>query len=313
MKKIVKSIENRRGRIMSNKISEYLDYVKKVAEIINEKGIAARVIKIDKAGSEEYGLRITEDPNSIYKATIKLNTPDEFFEKHDDEETYADEIIKQVLECESPVRTGEAELLKKKYDEIKKYIYPRIMDKERHKAYLEKVPNRDYLDYAVAYCYIRDGKILTITNEIAERLNVSEQQMFQDSINNIEPRGPISILKLMAGEVLNAIGSEIRGYDGNQENPLYVISNKEMSGGINALLLPDFLKKIATDLGGDYYAMTCSADFAVVIAAKIKWLETEDMMLFAENIAKVISGIDNVLSNKLYRYSSQTGLLERIL
>ena len=117
----------------------------------------------------------------------------------------------------------------------------------------------------------------------------------------------------MAIEALNAIGSEIHGYDRNQNNPLYVISNKDMSGGINAILLSNFLKKISEELGGDYYAMTCSADFAIVIAAKEKWLETEEMMEFAEKVANVISGIDNVLPNKLYRYSSQTGLLERIL
>ena len=298
---------------MNNDTEKYLNYIKSVAKIINEKGIAARVIKLEKASSNEFGLRVTEDPNSIYKATVKLETKEELSQKNISEEEYAENILQQILNRESPVRAAVEELKKKTYDEIKKYIFPRIMDRETYKSYLMQIPNRDYLDYTVAYCYICDGKILTITNDITDKLGISESQIYEDSISNIEPRGPISITKLMAIEALNAIGSEIHGYDRNQNNPLYVISNKDMSGGINAILLSDFLKKISEDLDGDYYAMTCSADFAIVIAAKEKWLETEEMMEFAEKVANVISGIDNVLPNKLFRYSSQTGTLERIL
>lgn len=297
---------------MDNNISDYLEYVKKVAEIINEKGIPAQIMKIDKAGAEEYGLRITEDPNSIYKATIKLDTPEKIARKKGDEEAYANDIVKQMLEHESPVRTAEAELLKKRYEDIKEFVFPRFMDPEKYKTYLKKVPNRNHLDYAVAYCYIRDGRSLTVTNEILERSGITEQQIYQDSIRNIKPRGPISIKKLMADEALNAIGSKIQGYDRDKDNPLFVITNKDMLGGINVLLLPDFLKEIATELGGDYHIITCSTDFAVVAAEKEKWLETEKMMAFVEKVASIISGIDNHLTNRSYRYNSRTESIEDV-
>ena len=116
----------------------------------------------------------------------------------------------------------------------------------------------------------------------------------------------------MEEETLNAIGSKVRGYDRNKENPLFVITNKDMAGGINALLIPDFLKEISTELGGDYYVMTCSTDFAIIIAEKDKWAATQEMMNFAEKVATVISGIDNLLTNRLYRYNSQAGIMDRV-
>ena len=160
---------NEEKMTMNNDTEKYLNYIKRVAKIISEKGIAARVIKIEKASSDEFGLRVTEDPNSIYKATVKLETKEELSQKNISEEEYAENILQQILNRESPVRAAEEELKKKPYDEIKKYIFPRIMDRETYKSYLMQIPNRDYLDYAVAYCYICDGKILTITNDITDK------------------------------------------------------------------------------------------------------------------------------------------------
>ena len=130
------------------------EYVENVVRIINENGIVARAIKdIKSDGSVDYILRLTEDPNGLKWASLKFDAPEKVTKECLEAESYAKGVIEQILKMDSPVRNARTSLSKKKYDKIKGQIAPFIMDKSKYKDYLKNVPNRDFLDYSVVYCY----------------------------------------------------------------------------------------------------------------------------------------------------------------
>lgn len=293
-----------------NKLRVFLE---KASEIINQKGIVSSVISepgID--GSMKYALRVTEDPNSICKATIRFDKYEKVYEEFESEEKCADAVISQIIATKSPVRSARLELENLKYDQIKNRIYPCIMDKNNYKGYLKTVAYRDYLDFALVYCYKTKETPLTVTNKIAETLGVSEQQLYDDSTKNIVPKGPINIRNLFTKEALVDMGYGGPGYDEKEDISMYVLSNEDLMGGTNVILVPEFLEEVSKKLGSDYYVLTSTNDFVGVVPNDKKWGEIKEMLRFNEKVSEGISDQDSKLTGKVYYYRSQSRKLEKI-
>ena len=297
---------------MSKEDTDFKAFLEKTSEIINQRGVVANVISGRKTdGSIVYALRMTEDPNSSYNAAIRFDEPEKVFEDYASEELLADAMLRQITENDSPVRSARMELDNKKYDEIKNQIFPNLMNRERYKDYLENVPNRDYLGYAVVYCYRNRNSSLTITNKMAAALGVTEQQLYEDSIKNIVPKGPINILKILTRQTLSSIGIEGSG-DENANIPMYILSNDDLIGGASVILLPGFLEEVSKKFECDFDVLISSNSFVIAVPKNKKWASVEKMLQFNEKISAILSNEDCKLPSSIFSYSLTSGELEKI-
>ena len=289
------------------------EYVENVVRIINENGIVARAIKdIKSDGSVDYILRLTEDPNGLKWASLKFDTPEKVTKECPEAESYAKGVIEQILKMDSPVRNARTSLSKKKYDKIKGQITPFMMDKSKYKDYLKNVPNRDFLDYSVVYCYKDEKVLITVTNDLAGSLGVTEKQLYEDSVKNIVPKGPVNLFRMLSTK--SADGKKAASED--EEDgllPVYLLSNDVMLGGASVLLLPDFLEKVSEKLGGDYYAAVSTNAFIVVTPKDNEKVSKGNLSQIGRNFSNSLSGPDTLtLQEKVYLYNSSNKKLENI-
>ena len=296
---------------MEKNISAYEEYVEKVVRIINESGIAVSAFgETMPDGSIIYGMIVTEDPNSSFRATIGLPKPEELAGDYIDAETYASVTLKELSEKESPVRLAVREFEKNNYDDIKDRIVPCVMNMAQYRDYIKNVPNRVFLDFAIVYVFNGTKTSLTVTNSIAEKLGVTEEKLYEDSVKNIVPKGPVSITRIIPEAELKAKG--MVNSDGILQIPLYVVSDDEMMFGANAMLLPDFLEEVSKKLNGDFYVMIGNKSLLFVIPRGEGELALDEMKEMAKSAARMIFDQVGLLSDNVYSYSSQSREIQRV-
>ena len=286
------------------------EYVENVVRSINESGIVARAIKdIKSDGTVDYILRLTEDPNGLKWASLKFDAPEKVTKECPDAKVYASGVLDRIRKMDSPVRNAVAELSKKKYEKIKAQITPVIMDRTEYCYYLKSVPNRDFMDYAVVYCYRDDKMTITVTNDLAESLGITEKQLYEDSVKNIVPKGPVNLFRMFS----NKSSDENKGSEEDGFLPVYLLSNDTMSGGANVILLPDFLEKVSETFSGDYYVAVTTNAFVVVTPKDNNKVGAENLSKIGKNFTNSLSGPDTlILQEKVYLYDSASKTLKAL-
>ena len=289
------------------------EYVENVVRSINESGIVARAIKdIKSDGTVDYILRLTEDPNGLKWASLKFDAPEKVTKECPDAKVYASGVLDRIRKMDSPVRNAVAELSKKKYEKIKAQITPVIMDRTEYSDYLKSVPNRDFMDYSVVYCYRNDKMTITVTNDLAESLGITEKQLYEDSVKNIVPKGPVNLFRMFS----NKSSDENKAASGNEEDgflPVYLLSNDTMSGGANVILLPDFLEKVSETFSGDYYVAVTTNAFVVVTPKENNKVGADNLSQIGKNFTNSLSGPDTlILQEKVYLYDSASKTLKAL-
>ena len=180
------------------------------------------------------------------------------------------------------------------------------MDNTNIKEYLKKVPNREYLDYTIVYCYMDiDWDVAyTITDKLAEKWGVTEEQLFDDSVKNIQAKGPERLK-----DIIDELGSgeeEVRADSVLIETthvPMYMLYSNLMCGA-SVILLPEFLEEVSKKLNGDYYLMTGTREFVIVVPKKEKWGGLEEIKNFNKSVADSFTENTGRIPANIYYYRS---------
>ncbi len=255
-----------------------LEYSKNVVKELNNAGVMAFVCKNENEdGTFDYGVRLCEDPNSLAQPFVWISRISDSTDKLPDEAGFAKSLAEDLLIKDSPVRSVLKELEEKKYDDIKSFVVPCCINKSVYGTFLETVPHRDFLDFAVVYCYRDNMTIVTITDRLAEMYGVTEQQLFDDGVKNIKPAGPVSINDMFTKDRFNSFAYTKEAKALVQNTSMYIISNIDMLRGSNVILVPEFLKSVEEKLGGDYYLIPASSDVLLVVLQKDGSLTLSDV------------------------------------
>ena len=193
-------------------------------------------------------------------------------------------------------------------NEIKDNIVFRLINTEQNRRMLENMPHRQYFDLSIVYYYVKPGDTVSqnakIDNYIADRLGLTEEQLFKLAVENTK-----RILIPTSKPLLDIISDEMKKNGMSEEfadimvsdvPPLYVISNVYNMNGAASILYEDILHETAEKIGDDIYIMPSSTHEVIAIAAS-----AGDPYMLAEmvreiNMAQVI--LEERLSNEVYHY-----------
>lgn len=177
-------------------------------------------------------------------------------------------------------------------DGILNNVFPTLVNRNMNKDRLDSIMHRPYLDLDLEITYkvpADKGAYITINNEIAKLVGLTENEIYDAALNNIQGKAELkSITEMIPIEV----EGEVR------ENPLvFVITNKDDCCGAGMILdkeVMDFLN----DKIGDFFVIPSSTHELLIIP---------ECMGDADRFKEVIADInktsleDNeILSNNLY-------------
>lgn len=201
------------------------------------------------------------------------------------------------------------------FNKMRGKILYKLVNRERNAKFLEGIPYREYLDFAVIYyCLVTEinGGIATwiISNEMVNMWHVEEENLFEEATRNGERIMPHFIKNMM--EMLE---ETFKGKDKEKEEILaelhkaenapvmYFVSNERKLFGASVILYPsllvDFSKKF-----GSFYMLPSSIHEVIFMpdTGNIRAEELRDMVIDVNNTQV---SRDEFLSNEVYYFDAQ--------
>lgn len=189
-------------------------------------------------------------------------------------------------------------------EKILETVIYRMVDRDSNADLLNNVPHIRILDLAAAYYCIlsqEDGYHagVFINDETLRHFGIREEELDAAARRNTAAAG------FLVQRVSKILGIQEEGFP----EFMYVLTNSEAMYGASVILYPDYLRKLAEEMGTDLYILPSSIH--EVIAVTVSGMEPTML----QDIVKEINGTNGVispyevLSNNVYRYSLGSGLV----
>lgn len=188
-----------------------------------------------------------------------------------------------------------------------------IMNTEKNEDFLSTVPHRQILDFSVMYRVVmqlsRNGMdTIMLTNQLAESLGLTEEDLFQLAKENTKRLLPMKVLTL--GEMMKEepMSDEARDLYLKKCNEPFIVTNESYLQGAAYLSQPDELEWISERLNDSYYAVPSSVNEFFVIPRRSADLDNLRMLLRKDN--EETDAKRDILSDNVYYYDKRKKKLE---
>lgn len=210
------------------------------------------------------------------------------------------------------------------YEQMKPFIIYRLVNYERNRRLLERIPHLRYLDLAVTYhCLIQEDKegigTIRITNEHRKQWSAPLKELHELAAENTRrlfPETLRSMEEVMRSMVWEKpsddeerIQSEIdleMDFTG-QESRMYILSNQKGINGASCLLYPRVIQKLSESFQSDFYIFPSSIHELILVPTQNDRNYIEYSAMVREINATQVAR-EEVLSDNVYYYSRERGL-----
>lgn len=231
------------------------------------KDMRLEICPVDKVNVTLDGLNLVGGGDITVTPTIYINDMYEHYQKTNDLQEVlqmAASKMKQAIK-EAPTVAPAID-----FDAAKDNIVFQLVNTEQNKEMLQDMPNRSFQDLSVIYRWIvktdAEGiQSTVIHNSLAEKLGISEEQMFKLAVENTRRIFPPTVKSMndiirdmfmekgMLDEHIDMMLGEMPA-----EQTMWVISNDRGINGAISMLYEDKLHGLAENLGTDLYIMPSS-------------------------------------------------------
>ena len=200
------------------------------------------------------------------------------------------------------------------FETVKPYICFVLVNRERKCGLLKKVPHRSFLDMEVVYQVIFswNSEQLTsciVTNTIMNAWKVDEQTLFEHAFVNTKTIFQPCISSL--DRMLEELAGEPVTVQCASEEHLYIATNSIELNGAAVILYNQVLQFFAQKIRDDFYILPSSTHEVLFLPAGTG-IEEKDILRMVREINRVEIEEEEVLSDNIYYYNMDTGLIDTI-
>lgn len=214
------------------------------------------------------------------------------------------------------------------YEQVKTHIVFKLINYERNKVLLEKVPHMKFLDLAIIFnCLVeadeKGSATILIYNQHLAFWNITKEDLYVLAMKNTpallayDLRDMSDVLmELMKGSTCSSTGSDSTelnpvAFDFEENDfenaiPMYVLSNKHKLNGSCCILYQDLLHSFSTKLDCDLYILPSSVHEVLLIPA-YRSDSFEELSAIVREVNATQLSREEVLSDHVYFYSRETG------
>jgi len=320
-------------------------FVSKVAAAVSKRFGEEKIVDITETeknnGVVLHGIVITEPGKGVSPA-IYL---DSFYREYEQGKTFA-AIMREILELyESTKTSGRFDAEKfLDFNRSESRIVYKLVNYERNRKYLEKVPFIRFLDLAIVFYYMVEeseygNAVIQIRNEHLSRWHVGKEEVFRRAQQNTPRQLPFEIRRMsdllremtemqvrgnleeiadfkqfQTDEVEDGLVQDIlkqmeltEGADG--EECLYVLTNSQKNMGAACILYPEILKNFSAMVGRDFYVLPSSIHEVLLLPVQ-RDIEPQRLKRMVQEINESELETEELLSDNVYYFNRQRGKLE---
>ena len=263
------------------------------------------------------GLLIRKN-NQMVSPSIYLN---HYYEQYNEGRDFH-EIVEEILESYEASQEESIQIglnLKFEFEQMKSKITYRIVNYEKNKHLLKKVPHLRILDLAVTFhCIVRNDEdgigTVRVSLEHQQNWEISVKTLWELASSNTKRLFPAVIrpMEEIVSDLLqqNCLDREDELKELSSPNPsnMYVLTNNRGINGATCLLYPGVLEDFATKLDCDFYILPSSIH-EVILVPKVK-TDTMDFLDAKQRLEGMVReinetqvAVEEVLSDTVYEYS----------
>lgn len=258
----------------------------------------------------------------LYKNGEKLHPQiylERFFEDYKKGKTM-EEILQDVMKTyEEALQNINLDSLSgiEDWEQVKGRLAFRLLSKERNKETLENYVYKDFLDLAaiVTFCAEIDEqgvKAIRVTHDLAERWNVSEEEILQATEENTESLFPVRMEPILdtlcrvADISRDDLPEEVLAEEDSPQ--IMVLTNYLGVNGATVLLYDSLLQQVYEKLGGKFIILPCSIH-EVIVMPSASAPHAADSQKMVEQINRSAVKEEEILSDSVYLYDGEKVIL----
>ena len=203
------------------------------------------------------------------------------------------------------------------WEQVKGRLAFRLLSKERNKETLENYVYKDFLDLAaiVTFCAEIDEqgvKAIRVTHDLAERWNVSKEEILQAAEENTESLFPVRMEPILdtlcrvADISRDDLPEEVLAEEDSPQ--IMVLTNYLGVNGATVLLYDSFLQQVYEKLGGKFIILPCSIH-EVIVMPLASAPPITDSQKMVEQINRSSVKEEEILSDSVYLYDGEKVIL----
>ena len=273
------------------------------------KDMKMEIRPVDKVNITLDGLNLVGEGDITVTPTIYINDMYEHYQKIDD----LQEVLQRAAtKMEHAIKEAPDVVPAIDFNAAKENIVFQLVNTEQNKEMLRDMPNRSFQDLSIIYRWIVKTDVegiqsTVIHNSLAEKLGISEEQMFKLAVENTRRIFPPTVKSMndvirdmfmkdgMPAEIADMMIGEMPA-----EQTMWVISNDRGINGAISMLYEDKLHGLAENLGTDLYIMPSSLHEVIAVSASMGDPNELAQMVAEINMDQV--ALDERLSNQVYHY-----------
>lgn len=292
----------------------YQQFIEEVERRVKEKikGNETMTVYIHTAvknnGKERKGITVSEKGIHI-SPTIYL---EEYFQQFQEGKPI-EKIVEKILQLYEEVKCSHPceESLLQNYEELKGKFACKLIHRGKNEKLLNDIPYVPWMDLAIVVFVLLEVSpygtaTVLVRKEHLEIWGLTEAQLFDEAKKNtpiLLPYQFCPMRKLLREICLYAVdeGEE-------EEESLYVLSNKLRSFGAASMLYDGILEKVGQKLGENYYILPSSIH-EVIVVPESKSPVKQDLEEMVREINETQVEEEEVLSDRVYYFSRKENRL----
>lgn len=287
---------------------------KRLNEVMNPRNVFCKQSEREKNnGTKRVGIMFNEKSNLVCPVLYLEEAYQAYMESEQKEETFEMILLELCMTYEQSMKNAKksSERLHE-FCQIKDQIIYTLVNRERNKELLEKIPFVPFLDLAIVFKVIvnmnndeDECATCTVTNEILKKWDCNVERLYEVATNNTK-----KLMGYTYAPLSSIINQLIPGTieENESQNWLYIATNDKKMYGAGVILYPNTLKGIANFYNSDFYLLPSSIHEWIVLPTYGHNQEELTEMVRTINATQVMP--DEVLSDRAYFYNQATETLE---
>ncbi len=197
------------------------------------------------------------------------------------------------------------------WEEFRRGVFLRLVNREKNKEVLEKIPHREFLDLAVVYYFSIpiSGDVagtMLLSLEHLKLLKITEEELYKTAQSNGERFQPVRIrcMEELLYDLGRKIGVEV--YETKTcHSVLYVMTNSKGMFGAASLLFEEELEAFAERIGKSFYVLPSSVH-EVIFVPDCEGFSKDYFKSMVQEINATQVDATEVLSDNIYFYNKET-------
>ena len=203
---------------------------------------------------------------------------------------FASQFCGQALSVPTDIVSHANEIMDMNWEHIKHMVYVHAIGASRNEELMKTVPHKQVGDVCAVYrIHLADSPngsaTVLITDAIAERLNVSTEELHKTAVKNSEDRYPPICLRM--SDMLNALDAPVPFSIDPEADELYVLTNSDKSQGAGVIFYSNVADTIYKNMPENYYLLPSSVHEWLVVSKNRADKETLEEMVRAVNESTV--------------------------